>query len=211
MERICYIYGLVDPRTDEVRYVGKTMHKERRLHDHIRDCAKRKTYKDNWLLELSSFGMKPEMIVLCEATESDWQDKERFHIKELFGKGCNLTNLSDGGEGCYGPEISKRISKAMKGMVFSKERNSKISDALKGHVISDETAKKIGIANKGRIWTAEQIERQNAPKRGVSFTQEHKDKMSASMKGKKKSKPPWNKGLKMEFKPRPRLTLQMEY
>lgn len=31
----CYIYALVDPRTQEIRYIGQTMYPDSRLTQHI--------------------------------------------------------------------------------------------------------------------------------------------------------------------------------
>jgi hypothetical protein len=39
MKNPIYIYGLVDPRTDKIRYVGKSNNPERRLYAHIKDVA----------------------------------------------------------------------------------------------------------------------------------------------------------------------------
>jgi hypothetical protein len=42
---IVYIYTLVDPRYNSIRYVGKTKHPKERLNSHIRDGVVKKYYK----------------------------------------------------------------------------------------------------------------------------------------------------------------------
>ena len=45
-----FIYGLTDPRTGEVRYVGKADHPERRVGEHLK--AKDPCHRVHWLQEL---------------------------------------------------------------------------------------------------------------------------------------------------------------
>lgn len=92
-----YIYALVDPRTDEIRYVGKSSDPHRRFDEHV----KREGYnrhKQNWIRQLERLGLAPELVVL-EECNGDWQERERFWIAYGFSEGWPLTNIGSGGEG----------------------------------------------------------------------------------------------------------------
>ena len=42
---IAYIYALLDPRDNEVRYIGKTTQPKNRLSGHIRECKNIKLWQ----------------------------------------------------------------------------------------------------------------------------------------------------------------------
>jgi len=92
---MAHIYGLVDPRNNKVRYVGKTSDLKERLAGHIRDCRKSNTAKNNWIARLLSLGFEPEIVVIEECEEKDWQERERHWISVY----PNLTNWTAGGDG----------------------------------------------------------------------------------------------------------------
>lgn len=60
-----YVYVLVDPRTGEWRYVGRTKNLGSRLSVHMtaRFENKRKTA---WIDELRAAGLRPRLMVVCE-------------------------------------------------------------------------------------------------------------------------------------------------
>ena len=67
-----FIYGLVDPRTNEVRYVGWCQDLKLRFAQHL-SCAKRgqKTHKYNWtrkLVKLCQFWARKALLLflICE-------------------------------------------------------------------------------------------------------------------------------------------------
>ena len=97
------IYTLTDPRTKEIRYVGKTVNMVNRMARHKRDAMKRgstSVHRNAWLRSLYSNQLSPIVNVVEEVGEAVWGDRERYHIKRLLESGCNLTNMTDGGEGC---------------------------------------------------------------------------------------------------------------
>ena len=69
------IYGLRDPRTGEIRYVGKSSYGINRAYQHSRpgDLDKDPTYKGKWLRKLRKLGLRAEAVVLqcCEQHELD--------------------------------------------------------------------------------------------------------------------------------------------
>ena len=60
-----YIYALVDPRDDQVRYVGQTRQPKTRLIGHSNPCSnKGDGPKQVWIRELLSHNLKPVMKIL---------------------------------------------------------------------------------------------------------------------------------------------------
>lgn len=97
------IYGLVDPDSNKIRYVGKTSSTiERRLLEHINDAInimnKRGRKKINkrysWIISLLKNNQKPT-IELLEEVENDGNERECYWIATL----PNLTNMTKGGDG----------------------------------------------------------------------------------------------------------------
>jgi hypothetical protein len=94
-----YIYKLIDPITNEIRYVGKTTNIARRLQAHITRSKNNKYHTACWVQSLVKRGLRPLIEKIEECTEDNWQERERYWIKE-YRKIYNLTNTLDGGEGC---------------------------------------------------------------------------------------------------------------
>jgi len=105
-----YIYGLIDPRTTEIRYVGRTIASLAfRLMHHIAETQRFQTnawktsHKHNWIINLARDGLKPEINLLktvYSATEelTELISEEENTIAE-YKKGGRLTNTMDGGCG----------------------------------------------------------------------------------------------------------------
>lgn len=149
-----YIYILIDPETNQVRYIGKTKSLKRRYNQHISECSKLKSHKNNWLLSLKNRNLRPEMVVIDETDKDDWIFLEQWYIQLYKSWGYRLTNHTEGGEGVYGythsQETREKMSKANKGRVFSEESKRKLSATIKGRKMSDETKRKVSEAAKKR-------------------------------------------------------------
>jgi predicted GIY-YIG superfamily endonuclease len=115
------VYGLIDPRTQELRYIGYSSDYLERYKEHLfRSNLKLKTHKNNWINSLLNLNLKPELIVLEEASsEADGLQKESDLIAYYKYIGCDLTNGTLGGDGRYGfittAEVKLKISQSMKG------------------------------------------------------------------------------------------------
>jgi len=79
------IYGLLDPRDNSLRYIGKT-HKRRefRLAEHIEDAAMgRSRLLHVWIRELIEQELLPEIFVLRRVPACDsWEEAEREEIRK---------------------------------------------------------------------------------------------------------------------------------
>lgn len=77
------IYGLLDPRSNALRYIGKT-HKRRelRLNEHIEAAHEGRTSPVyQWIRELLAVDLTPTIFVLARIPGSDaWQTAERDEI-----------------------------------------------------------------------------------------------------------------------------------
>jgi len=96
-----FIYILRDPRTNEIRYVGRTNDTAERLRGHIsytHACP-----KTTWIAELKAEGKKPIMQVVdsIEGTDDPKRpgdqvcDLERLWIANMLAIGCHLLNTME--------------------------------------------------------------------------------------------------------------------
>lgn len=93
-----YIYALIDPRDDKIRYIGKSISPERRYEQHLHEKEINEG-KIGWINGLQMRGMQPEMKILEVAHEKNWEKRERWWIKRGREFGWPLLNISPGGEG----------------------------------------------------------------------------------------------------------------
>lgn len=77
------IYGLLDPITQTIRYVGKSNDARARLKSHIGDAFKDQK-KNDWILELHRNGYLPELVILQEVT-GNGNAEERAMIQAYSG------------------------------------------------------------------------------------------------------------------------------
>lgn len=166
------IYGLFDPDTDEIKYVGatkKTLH--RRMQKHLSDANNisiRKCNRLQWIESLLNKGKKPVGKVL--EIYSDELDKfyelEKQWIKKVRETGAELLNETDGGIGGFGRVVSDesklKCSISNTGKKRSEEFCQKMKDLRKrkptilkgadhpmyGKTASDETKRKMSETHK---------------------------------------------------------------
>lgn len=114
------IYGLVDPRSLQIRYVGKSSSGIERPLDHLHPSSLRSSsLKNDWISELKHEGLVFEVTVLEEINTPKNQElnplwtnarrkptalneAERWWIALGRAFGWNLLNQTDGGEGVAG-------------------------------------------------------------------------------------------------------------
>ncbi len=127
-----FIYGLMEPETNMVRYVGKANNPKQRLAEHhqsTRLIKQKNCHRRNWLLSLIERGTKAKLIILEEVSIEEWENKE----KEWISKFPDLTNSNKGGGGTtYSPkeisqETREKISQSVKRYVNSPEGKAKCS------------------------------------------------------------------------------------
>lgn len=167
------IYGLVDPRTQEIRYVGKSCSGLNRPKVHGCRCrvAKDRTHKGRWIAGLQAKGLTFSVVVLeeCQHPE-DLFAAERRWIAHGRAQGWRLTNLTDGGEGAIG-------------MRHSAETRAKIGQ--KSRAKSPESWARTFAAVRNP--TPETLAKMSASHRGAVLTDGHKEKLRLAITGKKRS------------------------
>lgn len=91
------IYGLYDPDTDELRYIGKANDSAKRLKSHLSDSRRAKRPVCVWIAGLVAQCKAPVMRVIEIVPESEWKEAERRLIAE-HRETANLLNLAPGGD-----------------------------------------------------------------------------------------------------------------
>ncbi|AMX93637.1 MULTISPECIES: NUMOD3 domain-containing DNA-binding protein [Mesorhizobium] len=111
-----FIYGLIDPRDGQLRYVGKTKNSlKSRLLAHVSDVRRGRTYipRHKWLCDLLLAGEFPEIVELDRVASDAWQEAEQFWIGYLRFVGLPLLNGTIGGDGTIGHKMSEEIKKKL--------------------------------------------------------------------------------------------------
>lgn len=142
MEHKYLIYALVDPNTNEIRYIGRSSNKLKRPKSHWQDpkVRNRRDYCHNWIRSIAP--IRPEILVLESwhvATNDEINESEVFWIAYYKSIGSKLTNLTVGGEGSSGvkrsAETRAKLSRARTGKKYgpqSAEHKAKRIAAIKG-------------------------------------------------------------------------------
>ena len=137
--RPAYIYGLIDPVTKQVRYIGWTCRDiKSRLWEHINEAIKlrKNSHKLSWIRSLLRKSLSPEVILLEYVDINSWAEAEQKWITEFREQGVSLTNATDGGQGNPGWEPSletkQKLRQANLGKKQTEESNQKRSLTQKG-------------------------------------------------------------------------------
>ena len=159
-----YLYKLIDPITEEIRYIGYSKSPKTRLWEHIRDAKIGvKTHKCDWIRSLLNNNQKPILeIIVSYSTQLDVIDHEIQLIKELRDSGFRLTNLTDGGDGQRGTKLKKDhpLLYWNKGRTMSDESKTRLSEARKGIRFSNEHRENLSKSKLGKKRTIKSIENQ---------------------------------------------------
>lgn len=92
-----YIYALIDPDTDIIRYIGATMTPRQRKCSHKHEKVYNKD-KIKWYADLATQGKEPVFKILKECME-DWKRWEQIFIDQENNSGNILLNKQRGGLG----------------------------------------------------------------------------------------------------------------
>lgn len=183
-----YIYGLTDPRTGAVRYIGKTSRKLKyavryRLNSHIAETRENpsKTHKTRWISALLNLGLEPEAVIIDElnCTSEELSALERKRIEEYRANGLDLTNTTAGGDGGSGKlseeEKAIRIARLVVANTGAKRSEQARLNMRKAHALRDpaerariakkasDAAKAAGISEDGRRRISESSRRPCSP------------------------------------------------
>jgi hypothetical protein len=161
-----YIYGLIDPITNEIRYIGKSNNPQKRYPQHINEAKLNNTKKSNWIKKLLREYKRPELFIIDEVSKNNWQFWEEHYISLFKSWGFNLTNQTKGGGADYEYFLNKPQSEETKqkkslslknwwdenkNSAFRLEANKKISETVKAQSKAkwtDELRAKCSVINK---------------------------------------------------------------
>lgn len=172
-----------------VRYVGRTKYDTpyKRLASHRGHMdGGLKTHVYNWMRSVYNSG--EDVVALVLESGLSWEEsgeRERHYIKSYKDQGCDLTNISLGGDGhaAVSQETRDLMSRNRKGKSPSPQAHAAARRANIGRVKSKEEKEKVSAGNKGKVRTLEmrQILSEKAKARPRKpHTQETKDKISAT-------------------------------
>lgn len=93
----CTIYGLSDPETDIVRYVGQTDgDPDYRYHRHVTQAQygrERNKIKAQWIASLLAKGKKPLLVILEKCPLCQLNKREQWWIQHFTSAGNELVNV----------------------------------------------------------------------------------------------------------------------
>lgn len=154
-----FVYGLVDPQSLEVRYLGKTTAGLKRPLSHGRPSSLQLDFPvHRWITALRRRCSDFAVVILEYAAPRELDDLERFWISQGRGMGWRLLNVTSGGEGAPGRTPSPI-------------HRSRVADALRGHAVSPEARRKMAAAKLG-----------NRNRKGKTFTEESRRRISETLK-----------------------------
>lgn len=200
-----FIYGLIDPRNNQLRYIGKTvLSPEGRTKVH-RWRARRHPHKRHsmaWLLNLEAAGLRPEVLTIeVVPPVADWVEAEQFWIGYFRFIGADLCNHTIGGEGQTGyrqpPEmIAKRIKRGSEHPRFGKRAPPHVIQALqagRAKFQSDPVLMSMAYQRRAPL-TPQAIERANA-RREKTLLDNPRIKEAADAKRAASARRPTNRAL----------------
>lgn len=163
------IYALVDPRNNEIRYIGQSRTGLKRPKSHAMPYAikndKNKSHKRSWIKNMEEAGVAYKILVLKNFdTFEPLNEWERIYIEMYKNLGAPLTNHHRGGawtiEDCkrsIPEEVRLKISNSLKGRVVSKETRLRRSRSTKGiKVIPPHTRDLIAKARGSKKFVCEE-------------------------------------------------------
>ncbi len=187
-----HVYALMDPRSGELRYIGKTCQGvAARVAGHMRSARNGSPYHSAcWLRQLIKTGMKPDVMILAHAPHADAANLERQYIALLRAAGAKLTNMADGGEGVPGmnkgrkhtPGARRNMSRAQVGRKHTKATRRKISKAHQGMTHSVESRRKMSESSTGKKHSVRTRRKLSESLRGLEKSTETRRKLSEAAK-----------------------------
>ena len=198
------IYGLLDPKTFSIKYVGKTcVSPHKRYKSHITGALQGKDLRvHRWIRSLSEL----PILYILEIDSVDIDKSEKFWIARFRKDGIDLTNLTSGGDGIhkgYHHTTEARLNMKQSKQNVSEDTKVKMSASSKGRA----------PWNKGKKLSSDILETYRKAQLGKKHTDATKTKMSCAQKrrfsnskaraavgrigvSRNKGKIPWNKGIR---------------
>lgn len=166
MSNLFYVYEHWRLDRDECFYVGKG--KGKRAYN----LTNRNQHHKAIMAKLHREGFAMEVRIVASGLDEDSAfSLEKDRIEFWRNAGCDLTNMTNGGEG-------------LAGLKFSAEHRKRLSTSRKGKIISPEQKIKISLSLKGRKKDPASVAKSNASKIGKKASASAREKMSLAHAGK---------------------------
>jgi hypothetical protein len=131
-----FIYGLICPISNDIRYVGKSNNPEQRFKRHLKNAVGNDTHHcANWIRSLN--GKLPLLKIIERCPIHKWKERESFWILKYKSDGAELTNCKGGGDGADFTSAETR----------EKQRLAKIGNSIhKGFKVSEDGKLRMSIS-----------------------------------------------------------------
>lgn len=111
-QRRCVVYGLQDPDTQALRYIGRTCDLPSRLRDHAKGRRGGAALRE-WLRSLD--GPPPYRVLFRSYDGAECEERERELIAQYREAGADLLNVGHGGEaGRYDHGLRRRATRVQR-------------------------------------------------------------------------------------------------
>lgn len=183
VDKTYYVYGLYEPDTGVVRYIGRG--KKDRWRRHFR--AADRHYNPMMARMFSRYGQTVQVRKFAEGMTYDEATALEVRLIAETGRGRKgpLYNMTDGGDGMHGhiptAEHREKIAAANRRRRHSEETKAKMAAAAKGRKASPETRTMLSLQRVGNKFASALKGRKRPP-----FSEETKRKISDAAKGNKK-------------------------
>ena len=141
-----YLYHLIDPNTQIVRYIGVTYRPRARFLEHLKGAKKLRTHKDRWILGLLNDNQKPIFKIVRETPDKDQVLK--FEIDSIANV-RDLTNSTTGGEYfTFTPEVIQKLRAKRQNQpkhIWTPEEKHQLSIVRTGQKKNDQWKANIGL------------------------------------------------------------------
>ena len=108
MKKQHVVYALIDPRTQMPRYVGRTGQPNKRKARHLSGNTHGEVAE--WEQAVLFAELVPIFKILERGLTADESaEREKFWIAKLNEQGCNLLNVTIGGQGWYDGEVPEKV------------------------------------------------------------------------------------------------------
>jgi len=116
MNRPVYVYGLINPETSVIHYVGVAYNPYERYKEHLRPFSlKSVSLKNSWIKSLLAKGITPKLCALGKTDEAGSAELEKFwisNVRRLWPEANK--NMTDGGDGIPGHTHSVKTKSKMR-------------------------------------------------------------------------------------------------
>lgn len=193
-----YVYGLTDPRSGHIRYIGKVNgypNSRRRSHIYEARNGKRHNHRLAWIRKLLKDGFQPQVIILeacCD--DASLRVAERRWITQFRVMGARLVNGTDGGEGMANPseETRQKLRKRpqmgftdeQRQMAYAAQRKRRASPEYRAALQARREARRAGVLQGEELekFKVENAKKMGYKNRGKVRSSENRTQIASSLR-----------------------------